>query len=73
MTDEPAKVFEPYLKGHGYTMPAAVGTERALINGEFGVTGWPTAILVGRDGKVAYVGDPRDEGLDKAIAGLVAK
>ena len=34
---------------------------------------WPTAILVGRDGKVAYVGDPRDTGLEKAIETLLAR
>lgn len=73
VTDEPAKVFEPYLSAHGYTMPAAVGTGRDVINGDFGVMGWPTAILVARDGRIAYVGDPRDEEIEKAIAGLVAK
>lgn len=72
VTDEPAKVFEPYLKSHGYTMPAAVGTGRDLINGKFGVSGWPTAILLGRDGRIAYVGDPRDEGIEKAIERLLA-
>ena len=70
--DEPAKVFEPYLKGHGYTMPAAVGTGRDVINGAFGVSGWPTVILVGRDGRIAYVGDPRDEAIERVIAALLA-
>lgn len=71
VTDEPAKVFEPYLKGHGYTLPAAVGVGRDVINEAFGVYSWPTAILLGRDGRIAYVGDPRDEGLEKVIEGLL--
>jgi thiol-disulfide isomerase/thioredoxin len=73
VTDEPAKTFAPYLAQRGYAMPAAVGVGRDVIDGRFGVISWPTAILVGRDGRVAYVGDPRDDGLERVIAGLLKK
>jgi len=73
VTDEPSKVFMPYLSKKRYTMPAATGTDRKAIRANFGVSMWPTAILVGRDGKVAYVGDPRDTGLEKAIETLLAR
>lgn len=72
VTDETAEVFAPYLKSHGYTMSAAVGTAREVTSGAFGVSGWPTAFLVGRDGRVAYVGDPRDEPIEQAIGNLLA-
>ncbi len=72
VTDESAEVFAPYMKANGYTMPAAVGTAREVTEGAFGVRGWPTAFLVGRDGRIAYVGDPRDEQLEQALERLLA-
>ena len=71
VTDEPAKVFAPYLKSHGYTMPAATSIDRDLIQRRFGVTGWPTLFLVGRDGRIAYAGDPRDVGLEEILQRLL--
>lgn len=71
VTDEPAEVFSSYLKRGGYAMPAATGVSRDVVVGSFGVRGWPTAILVGRDGRIAHLGDPRDEDIETIIRSLL--
>jgi thiol-disulfide isomerase/thioredoxin len=63
LTDERAEVAEPFVKQNGMDYP--IGTDSST--GEaYGVTGIPHAVVVGKDGKVAWEGHPMS-GLDKAI------
>ncbi len=63
LTDERAEVAEPFVKQNG--MDYAIGTDSTTSN-DYGVTGIPHAVVVGKDGKVAWEGHPMN-GLDKAI------
>lgn len=63
LTDERAEVAEPFVKQNG--MNYAIGTDSTTGN-DYGVTGIPHAVVVGKDGKVAWEGHPMN-GLDQAI------
>jgi len=63
LTDERAEVAEPFVKQNG--MDYAIGTD-STTGEDYGVTGIPHAVVVGKDGKVAWEGHPMS-GLDKAI------
>ena len=63
LTDERAEVAEPFVKQNG--MDYAIGTDSTTGN-DYGVTGIPHAVVVGKDGKVAWEGHPMN-GLDQAI------
>ena len=63
LTDERAEVAEPFVKQNG--MNYAIGTDSTTSN-DYGVTGIPHAVVVGKDGKVAWEGHPMN-GLDQAI------
>ena len=54
---ETPEVVAPFVKEMGMTMPVALDAE-GEVAGWFGVDGFPTTIVVGRDGRVAevYVG-----------------
>lgn len=69
--EDPA-VLEPFLKEHGYTMPVAADTAKAMVTA-YGVRSWPTTFVIGKDGKVAHVGSPYDaEAAVEAALGLEA-
>lgn len=69
--EDPA-VLEPFLKEHGYTMPVAADTAKAMV-AAYGVRSWPTTFVLGKDGKVAHVGSPYDaEAAVEAALGLEA-
>lgn len=46
-----------FLKDHGYTMPVACDPSQACI-AQFGIDGWPTSVLIDRDGKIVWRGSP---------------
>jgi len=63
LTDEAANVAEPFVKQNG--MDYAIGTDSSTSN-DYGVTGIPHAVVIGKDGKVVWEGHPMS-GLDKAV------
>jgi thiol-disulfide isomerase/thioredoxin len=70
MTDEAKAKVEPFAKDLGMTYAVAGGSPSG---GEYGVTGIPTAFIVGADGKVAWQGHPMSEGFVPAIEDQVKK
>jgi peroxiredoxin len=54
--EEPS-VLRPFVEGKGYTMPVGSDPEKACIEA-FGVKGWPTTVVIDRQGEVVYVGIP---------------
>lgn len=57
LSNEPTSTLEPFLKTNAYTMPVASDPSETCDRA-YGITGWPSTFVIGRDGKVAYVGDP---------------
>ena len=70
-TDEPKDVFEPFALKKKLTMPVALEVSREAQKA-FGVFSWPTAMLIGADGNLAYIGDPRDQNLEAEIEKALA-
>ena len=70
-TDEPKEVFEPFAQKKKLTLPVALEVSREAQKA-FGVFSWPTAMLIGADGNLAYIGDPRDDGLEAEIEKALA-
>ena len=70
-TDEPKEVFEPFAQKKKLTLPVALEVSREAQKA-FGVFSWPTAMLIGADGNMAYIGDPRDTGLEAEIEKALA-
>lgn len=54
--EEPS-VLRPFVEGKGYTMPVGSDPEKSCIEA-FGVKGWPTTVVIDRQGEVVYVGIP---------------
>jgi peroxiredoxin len=64
--------MQPFLQKNGYTMPVGSDPEKKTITA-YGVRGWPTTIVLDKDGKVAHVGSPYDaEAAVEAALGLEA-
>jgi thiol-disulfide isomerase/thioredoxin len=70
-TDEPKDVFEPFALKKKLTLPVALEVSREAQKA-FGVFSWPTAMLIGADGNLAYIGDPRDQNLEAEIEKALA-
>lgn len=70
-TDEPGDVFEPFALQKKLTLPVALEVSREAQKA-FGVFSWPTAMLIGADGNLAYIGDPRDQNLEAEIEKALA-
>lgn len=70
-TDEPKDVFEPFALKKKLTLPVALEVSREAQKA-FGVFAWPTAMLIGADGNLAYIGDPRDQNLEAEIEKALA-
>ncbi len=70
-TDEPMEVFGPFAQKKKLTLPVALKVSREAQKA-FGVFSWPTAMLIGADGNLAYIGDPRDTGLEAEIEKALA-
>jgi len=54
-TDQSRKGIENFQENTKVNYPSAVGSE---LHVEYGVTGFPTAFIIGRDGKVVWHGNP---------------
>ncbi|MFN8607920.1 MAG: TlpA disulfide reductase family protein [Vulcanimicrobiota bacterium] len=63
LTDEGADVAEPFVKQNA--MDYAIGTGSSTSQ-DYKVTGIPHAVVVGKDGNVAWEGHPMN-GLDQAV------
>ncbi len=54
---EPLDKTKPFVQKEGYSF--AIGSDPAKrVVEAYGVRSWPTSIVIGKDGKVAHVGDP---------------
>jgi peroxiredoxin len=54
MDEDGWKVIDPYVKEHGINYPIVLGNEE--VNQLYGgIEALPTTLVIGRDGKVAYV------------------
>ena len=71
-TDQSRKGIENFQKTTEVSYPSAVGSNLHTI---YGVTGFPTAFIIGRDGKVFWSGNPAGdrEEMDAKIAEALAK
>ncbi len=56
---EPVAKMEPFLQTNGYTMPVGSDAAKNTI-GAYGISGWPTTIVIDKLGKIAHVGSPYD-------------
>lgn len=58
----------PFLEEHGYTMLVGSDPEKKVI-GAYGVRSWPTTVVVGKDGNVAWIGSPygAEAAIEKAL------
>lgn len=56
--EEPA-VMAPFLVQNAYTMPVGSDPQKQTI-GAYGIRGWPTTVVVDKEGKVAHIGSPYD-------------
>lgn len=56
---EPAATMQPFLTKNAYTMPVGADPEKKTI-AAYPVRGWPTTIVIDKQGKVAHIGSPYD-------------
>jgi thiol-disulfide isomerase/thioredoxin len=56
---ETEAVMQPFLTQNAYTMPVGSDPEKKTISA-FPIKGWPTTVVIGKDGKIAHVGSPYD-------------
>lgn len=61
-----------YVKGHGITYPVGLDADGG-ISADYGIYGLPKTIVVGKDGKVAfmYTGEVTHEMLNKELEGVL--
>jgi thiol-disulfide isomerase/thioredoxin len=59
ITKEDPETVKPFLERNGYTLPVGCDTAEASVKA-WRVTSWPTTYLIGRDGRVAWKGEPGD-------------
>lgn len=69
LTDEPQNVAEPFAKEMGMPYPIGVGS---TTGNDYGVTGIPTAVIIGPDQKIAWVGHPLNKEFEPAIEKALA-
>lgn len=65
---EPPAKMQPFLEEHGYTMAVGSDPEKAVV-AAYGVRSWPTTVLLDKEGRVAYVGNPygAEAAVEKAL------
>ena len=65
---EAVDVIEPFAKANGYTFVLGSDPAKRVVEA-YGVTSWPTSIVIGKDGRIAHVGSPYDvePALEKAL------
>ena len=56
---ETPDVLQPFLTKNAFTMPVGSDPKKSTI-GAYPIDGWPTTVLIGKDGKIAHVGSPYD-------------
>jgi peroxiredoxin/outer membrane lipoprotein-sorting protein len=67
---EPAEIAREYVAKQGYTFPTLVDAKETVVN-LFHIEGWPTTIVIDREGKVAYYASGYEaEKLRDALRGL---
>ncbi len=68
MTRETPGDVRSFLKEKGYTMPVACDPSQTCIS-QYGLQGWPTTVLIDRDGKVIWRGTPSgaEEQVEKGL------
>jgi thiol-disulfide isomerase/thioredoxin len=77
ISDEPAATVEPFVQQQGDNMDYVVatdrrnGTNRAWMKAA-GMQGIPTAFIVDRSGKIAFIGNPLDESFDLTLASVMS-
>lgn len=57
-----------FLNKHRYTMPVGSDPDRSVVKA-YGVRGWPTSFVIGKDGKIAFRGGPygAEPAIEKAL------
>jgi peroxiredoxin len=65
---ETPSAMRPFLDKNGYTMPVGSDQQKQTVTAN-GVRGWPTTVVLDKDGKVAHVGSPYDaeQAVEKAL------
>ncbi len=56
---ETDSVMQPFLTQNAFTMPVGSDPDKKTI-GAYPIKGWPTTVVIGKDGKIAHVGSPYD-------------
>jgi peroxiredoxin len=51
--NEDSELARDFLQAHGYSLPSLVDRKDEAVNG-YHVIGWPTTVLINRDGKIVY-------------------
>ena len=69
LTNEAQDKVEPFAKKMEMPYVVGYGSTRGK---EYGVSGIPTAFVIGADGKVVWTGHPMDEGFVKAVEEAMA-
>ena len=54
--NEEPELAREYLQTYGYTLRTLVDRKDQVVN-PYRVNGWPTTVLIGRDGKIVFYGD----------------
>jgi peroxiredoxin len=69
---ESPEKLQPFLKENAFTMPVGSDPEKKTI-AAYGIRGWPTTIVLDKEGKVAHVGSPYEaEAVVEKALGLEA-
>ena len=68
LTDQCAKAIEKFAKDRGMQYAVGAGSETGK---DYGVAGIPHALVIGRDGKLRWQGNPNDDGFEKQIADAI--
>jgi peroxiredoxin len=56
---ETSDKMQPFLTQNAFTMPVGSDPDKKTI-GAYPISGWPTTVIIGKDGKIAHVGSPYD-------------
>lgn len=67
---ESKDAMQPFLRDNHYSMRVGSDPQKTVV-GAYGVSGWPTSIVIDRDGNIAHIGSPYDaEAAVEAALGL---
>lgn len=61
-------VMQPFLTKHAYTMTVGSDPTKKVVNA-YAIKGWPTSILIDKEGKIAQIGNPYsiEAAIEKAL------